>query len=509
VALYAFDGTWNDSRAPDEKRDFKKDTNIHRFRVLYRKKHEYVDGVGSRFGFIGKMIGGLTGAGAQQRLDELFEALKVNYASGDTDIDIIGYSRGAAIARMFVHRIAGSFDSLSVGGKLLTKPPAVRFLGLFDTVASFGVPWDANEHSFVADIPEYVENTFHAMALDETRETFGIERCIGNRRKITEVWFRGSHGDIGGNATYTVKTKEDTSNRRRSDIALNWMLSKAAACGVPVPTEIESEIVDKQEDEAPVTVRSEPISIGKVGTLSRRLHIGDFVHHTVELSELTRGIDGRLLRRVNVPTRIEDAHLQKYGTALIWIPPQFAVTEADNAVFESTKPSIVELSSRRYPFDVSPARTWRSWFERWKINDEDLSFDKDRILEFWAPCAADRALAWDLYVELKTRITTQDLQDDVGNDESALTSVYNLFDLSRKSIRQHGVQCANTATLLIGFLNQKIRGFTAKWHKRSVDDKWKDNPSISRPEFRAELKAMQETLRQLAVALSEIADAQL
>lgn len=25
------------------------------------------------------------------------------------------------------------------------------------------------------------------MALDETRETFGIERCIGNRQRITEV----------------------------------------------------------------------------------------------------------------------------------------------------------------------------------------------------------------------------------------------------------------------------------------------------------------------------------
>jgi hypothetical protein len=30
----------------------------------------------------------------------------------------------------------------------------------------------------------FVENTFHAMARDETRQTFGVERCIGNRHKI-------------------------------------------------------------------------------------------------------------------------------------------------------------------------------------------------------------------------------------------------------------------------------------------------------------------------------------
>ena len=35
MALYAFDGTWNDSTAPDTERDTSKDTNVHRFRVLY------------------------------------------------------------------------------------------------------------------------------------------------------------------------------------------------------------------------------------------------------------------------------------------------------------------------------------------------------------------------------------------------------------------------------------------------------------------------------------------
>ena len=508
MALYAFDGTWNDSRAPDDQRDLKKDTNVHRFRVLYSGKNEYVDGVGSRFGFFGKVIGGLTGAGAQQRVDEQFQALKKNFEAGDTQIDVVGYSRGAAIARMFVQRIERDFDALTFGGQTLTQSPEVRFLGLFDTVASFGIPWDPNERGFALDIPECVANTFHAMALDETRETFGIERCLGNRRKITEVWFRGSHGDIGGNATYIDKQGE-VSNRNRSDIALQWMLAKAHACGVPVPPQIEANKVAHQNKEAPVTTRSDPISIGNAGTLSRRIHIGDLVHHTVEQSELTRGIDGRLLRRIDVPTRIEDAQLQEQAEALIWIPSHSAVIEADNTIIKSAKPAIVELSSRRYPFDTQPARTWRAWFELWKIKIEELSFAQDRLLEFWAPSAADRALAWDLYIELQTRITTQALSDEDGNDESALSSVYNLFKLSRDFMHQHGVSCANTSTLLVAFLNQKVRPFTAKWHKRSINENWKDNPTAQHADFRAELKILQPILRQLGSALSTIADAQL
>jgi uncharacterized protein (DUF2235 family) len=116
MALYAFDGTWNDSSAPAVERDTKKDTNVHRFRELYEGKTEYRDGVGTRYGVIGKIIGGITGAGAQKRIEEQFEALKRNFADGDTSIDIVGYSRGAAISRMFVHRIGRDYQDLRQNG---------------------------------------------------------------------------------------------------------------------------------------------------------------------------------------------------------------------------------------------------------------------------------------------------------------------------------------------------------------------------------------------------------
>jgi Uncharacterized alpha/beta hydrolase domain (DUF2235) len=504
MALYAFDGTWNDSTAPDEQRDVRKDTNVHRFRIAYNGQREYVNGVGTRFGLIGKIVGGLTGAGAEQRISELFDALKQNFAAGDTDIDVVGYSRGAAIARMFVQRIERDFDSLkNSAGIVLTRVPQVRFLGLFDTVASFGIPWTANEGEFNADIPECVTNAFHAMALDETRETFGIERCVGNRSKITEVWFRGSHGDIGGNATY-VKKQGEVSNRQRSDIALNWMLAKAKACGVPVSGTLDDTLAT--EDDAPVTSRSEPISIGNVGTLSRRIHIGDLVHHTLEQTHLTRGIDGRMLRRITVPTRIENRDLEKSNVALTWVVPE-GESGPDNVRVSSSNPSIVELSSRRYPFDILPARTWKSWLEHWKLENPGIT--EDRLLEFWAPQEADRGLAWDLYVELITRITTQSLDDSEGDNQTALESVYTLFRMSREYMHLHGVRSANTAALLTAYLNQKVRGFTAKWHKRSLNEKWKETPNQPHPEFRNDLKALQPVLRQLADALSHLADARL
>lgn len=392
MALYAFDGTWNDSSAAEDARDTMKDTNVHRFRNLYSEKVEYIDGVGSRFGLIGKLWGGLTGAGANSRIEEQIAALKKNFAAGDDTIDIVGYSRGASIARMFVDRIENDYDELQRAGEELTSPPLVRFLGLFDTVASFGVPWSENEGDFQRDVPDFVEHTFHAMALDETRETFGIERCRGDRKKITEVWFRGGHGDIGGNATYETRDGA-RSNRERSDFALRWMLAKAAACGVPVARFEEGK--KSTNPDAGVTAKAEAIGIGNAGTLSRRIHLGDLVHYSVEESRLTEGIDGRLLRRINVPTRIEDEDLELSAEALHWVPIPGDAGGPDN-IRPSTPdadPSLVDLSTHRYPFDVLPARTWRSWLKRWSLSSRVAG---ERMNEFWAPSDADRALAWDL-----------------------------------------------------------------------------------------------------------------
>ncbi|MFM8729094.1 MAG: T6SS phospholipase effector Tle1-like catalytic domain-containing protein, partial [Planctomycetaceae bacterium] len=150
----------------------------------------------------------------------------------------------------------------------------MRFLGLFDTVASFGIPW-TDDDEFRKDIPEFVQHTFHAMALDETRETFGIERCVGNRARITEVWFRGGHGDIGGNGAYFDRHGKEQPNRQRSNITLNWMVTKAHACGLDIAQSDSLTDAVPTHTEAHVSAKEGMLKFGNVGTLSRRIHIGD------------------------------------------------------------------------------------------------------------------------------------------------------------------------------------------------------------------------------------------
>jgi uncharacterized protein (DUF2235 family) len=127
-------------------------------------------------------------------------------------IDIIGYSRGAAIARMFADKTARDFSKLGV-----EQPPLIRFVGLFDTVASFGNPLNDNEICFQHNLPWTVKNAYHAMSLDLHRSRFGLDRVFGNH--VLEVWFRGGHGDVGGNSSLADKT---TPNRLRTNISLNF-----------------------------------------------------------------------------------------------------------------------------------------------------------------------------------------------------------------------------------------------------------------------------------------------
>lgn len=55
----------------------------------------------------------------------------------------------------------------------------------------------------------------------------------------------------------------------------------------------------------------------------------------------------------------------------------------------------------------------------------------------WRPTDADTSAAWELYTEIRTRITTQPLAYRHGDEETALTSVYNIFRLTREAIKKH------------------------------------------------------------------------
>ena len=110
----------------------------------------------------------------------------------------------------------------------------------------------------------------------------------------------------------------------------------------------------------------------------------------------------------------------------------------------------------------------------------------------WSPNDKDSAAAWEFYTELRTRITTQPLAYRAGDEATALTSVYRLFELSRGIIKSN-VGCNHFAALTVRVLNQHVRPFTAKWHR--VQTEGLLSSADVRYEFRRELAERQEKLR--------------
>lgn len=121
----------------------------------------------------------------------------------------------------------------------------------------------------------------------------------------------------------------------------------------------------------------------------------------------------------------------------------------------------------------------------------------------WSPSEPDKKAAWDLYIELLTRITTQPLVPEGGDQKTALDSVYSLFPTTRRIIRENGRDCVEFTKLAIVVLNQKIRPFTAKWHRVAVQQGF--GSSETAEAFREDLQELQVVLRQYTKMLADMA----
>ena len=116
---------------------------------------------------------------------------------------------------------------------------------------------------------------------------------------------------------------------------------------------------------------------------------------------------------------------------------------------------------------------------------------------------ADKDAAWELYIEMLTRIVTQPLPSEAGDEKTALDSVYALFGITREILRRHGSGTIKFSMVAIPVLNQVVRPFTAKWHKESLAGAF-DRKS-KRKEFRRELEILQSELRNYNSLLADIA----
>lgn len=144
----------------------------------------------------------------------------------------------------------------------------------------------------------------------------------------------------------------------------------------------------------------------------------------------------------------------------------------------------------------------REWLDRWSMTSLKINA---RFLEMeWKPSDADKNAAWELYIELLTRVATQYLEPNHGDEQSALESVHSLFGLTRSVIKQHGRGCIEFTKIAVVILNQIIRPFTAKWHRLSVQGAFEDDGQCK--SFREELAELQTELRKYTKMLADMAE---
>jgi hypothetical protein len=144
---------------------------------------------------------------------------------------------------------------------------------------------------------------------------------------------------------------------------------------------------------------------------------------------------------------------------------------------------------------------WRKWLENWEMTS--LKINVGFLDMEWSPKDEDKAAAWELYVELLTRITTQSLDIAHGDEKTALDSVYSLFPITRQVLKNNTRNCTEFAKIAIVVLNQVIRPFTAKWHRLSLQGAFND--ANKSKEFRNELAVLQAILRQYTKMLADMA----
>jgi uncharacterized protein (DUF2235 family) len=274
MALYAFDGTGNQDQDSDDR-----DSNVLDFFNAYidPKKNTnpdekegslYLKGIGTRARtFFGRNPAEMFGIGGHRRIRQAVERLENNLDAGDEIVDVVGFSRGAALSMSFANEVAAKLPEVKI-----------RFIGVFDLVAQFGLPGRHVNAGHVVTLPANVECCRHAMAMDESRALFPLTRlCDEDGRhdeRLVEVWFRGVHSDVGGG----------NGNRGLNWIALHWMFMNARRANLPIPQEaIDRNLAD----------RSLPQQIGvhKLDLeVERKFFTTDVLHATVVLGP---GISGR------------------------------------------------------------------------------------------------------------------------------------------------------------------------------------------------------------------------
>lgn len=239
--IVGFDGTWNEPELrPDGTAT---GTNVVKFLSALMKRGQvqhYESGAGTRAWEA--LPGGIYGYGLDKRILGAYRFLRRCYSETGVPVEknklfIVGFSRGAYAARrlsgliahsgiptkasddergwqMYLNRDTKSADVLKKEGRFLDVP--IEMVGVWDTVKA------TNDPDYSDDLlSSNVVAGYHAMAVDECRKFFPVLRWHKDKR-VNEMWFSGSHSDVGGGCT----------EMDLSDVALAWMIHCAAKHGL-------------------------------------------------------------------------------------------------------------------------------------------------------------------------------------------------------------------------------------------------------------------------------------
>lgn len=145
--------------------------------------------------------------------------------------------------------------------------------------------------------------------------------------------------------------------------------------------------------------------------------------------------------------------------------------------------------------------SFKDLFTKFRLTKVKLNL-KFAELEY-DPKSDDADAAWELCVELLTRVITQGLDSDAGDEKVALDSVHSVFQLTRDILKERGRHAKEFSKIAFIVLNEIIRPFTSKWHRKSLLGE------LSNPEeckmFRKELSELQTDMRHYAALLADMA----
>jgi len=121
----------------------------------------------------------------------------------------------------------------------------------------------------------------------------------------------------------------------------------------------------------------------------------------------------------------------------------------------------------------------------------------------WTPNRHEKKAAWEMYVELITRISVEEMRGGEGILRESLDSLYSIFESTREILKKYGPGIAEPKKknevsfgfLSVVILNRVLRPFLTKWHPvlEEYESRRAENASVKEHEDKWELNSQMRT----------------